>query len=145
MRAEPQKSPRPENIPGKIQTLVETACKGDGRALHIDTIKEDRCVNHLHACCGSPAAAASLSVAQPANATEAAGVRFDDKTSLAGSELVLNGAALRTQLPCLKIYAIGSYTFPTPPQPRGYHGQPRAEAHPDHHLAISAPANSPTP
>ena len=52
--------------------------------------------------------AAALSIAQPANAAEVAGVRFDDKTSLAGSELVLNGAVLRTRF-MLKIYAIGLY------------------------------------
>jgi hypothetical protein len=58
--------------------------------------------------------AATLTVALPANTAnaaevaEVAGVHFDDKTSLAGSELVLNGAALRTRF-MLKIYAIGLY------------------------------------
>lgn len=51
---------------------------------------------------------AVLSAALPASAIDVAGVRFDDKTSLAGTELVLNGAALRTRF-MLKIYAIGLY------------------------------------
>lgn len=41
-------------------------------------------------------------------AVEVAGVHFDDKTSLAGSDLVLNGAGLRTRF-MLKIYAMGLY------------------------------------
>lgn len=52
--------------------------------------------------------AAALGITLPANAADVAGVRFDDKASLAGSELVLNGASLRTRF-MLKIYAIGLY------------------------------------
>ena len=52
--------------------------------------------------------AAALASPLPATAADVAGVRFDDKASLAGSELVLNGAALRTCF-MLKIYAIGLY------------------------------------
>jgi hypothetical protein len=40
--------------------------------------------------------------------TEVAGVKFEDKTSLGGSELILNGAGLRTKL-LFKVYAIGLY------------------------------------
>ena len=52
--------------------------------------------------------AAALGITLPATAADVAGVRFDDKASLAGSELVLNGASLRTRF-MLKIYAIGLY------------------------------------
>jgi hypothetical protein len=41
-------------------------------------------------------------------ATEVAGVKFEDKVSLGGSELILNGAGLRTKL-MFKVYAIGLY------------------------------------
>ncbi|MCL2657974.1 MAG: chalcone isomerase family protein [Betaproteobacteria bacterium] len=41
-------------------------------------------------------------------ATEVAGVKFEDKASLGGSELILNGAGLRTKL-LFKVYAIGLY------------------------------------
>lgn len=52
--------------------------------------------------------ATALTLAPPASAIDVAGVHFDDKTSLGGTELVLNGAALRTRF-MLKIYAIGLY------------------------------------
>jgi len=52
--------------------------------------------------------AVALGITLPVSAIDVAGVRFDDKASLAGSELVLNGAALRTRF-MLKIYAIGLY------------------------------------
>jgi hypothetical protein len=45
---------------------------------------------------------------QPARALDIAGAHFDDKTELAGSELQLNGAGLRTKL-FFKVYAIGLY------------------------------------
>lgn len=41
-------------------------------------------------------------------AAEVAGVHFDDKTSLAGQELRLNGAGLRSRL-MFKVYAMGLY------------------------------------
>lgn len=41
-------------------------------------------------------------------ATEVAGVKFDDSISLAGKELKLNGAGLRTKV-FFKIYALGLY------------------------------------
>lgn len=50
-------------------------------------------------------ALATLPVAQ---ALDIAGAHFDDKTSLAGSELQLNGAGVRTKL-FFKIYAVGLY------------------------------------
>ncbi|MDD2669724.1 chalcone isomerase family protein [Zoogloea sp.] len=52
--------------------------------------------------------ATALIIALPAHAADIAGVRFDDKATVAGSELVLNGAGLRTRF-MLKIYAIGLY------------------------------------
>jgi len=76
--------------------------------------------------------AATLTVALPANtanAAEVAGVHFDDKTSLAGSELVLNGAALRTRF-MLKIYAIGLYlphAANSPEAVTGSHGPKRIQ------------------
>jgi hypothetical protein len=50
----------------------------------------------------------SLLSLQAAQALDIAGTHFDDKTELAGSELQLNGAGLRTKL-FFKIYAIGLY------------------------------------
>lgn len=47
-------------------------------------------------------------VTLPARSAEVAGVHFDDRALLAGSELVLNGAGLRTRF-MLKIYAAGLY------------------------------------
>lgn len=41
-------------------------------------------------------------------ATEVSSVRFEDKTAVAGSELVLNGAGLRKRL-VFKVYAMGLY------------------------------------
>lgn len=57
--------------------------------------------------------AASLAVAlalpsSPTISAEVAGVHFDDKTTLAGSDLVLSGAGLRTRF-MLKVYAMGLY------------------------------------
>lgn len=43
-----------------------------------------------------------------AHAADVAGVRFDDKTSVSGNELQLNGAGLRTRF-TLKVYAMGLY------------------------------------
>jgi long-chain acyl-CoA synthetase len=43
-----------------------------------------------------------------ANAAEVAGVRLDDHSRLAGSELLLNGAGLRSKL-FFKVYVIGIY------------------------------------
>ncbi|MDB5800201.1 MAG: putative lipoprotein transrane [Rhodocyclales bacterium] len=50
----------------------------------------------------------TLVSALPARALDIAGTYFDDKTSLAGSELQLNGAGVRTKL-FFKVYAIGLY------------------------------------
>jgi hypothetical protein len=55
-------------------------------------------------------AVAVLVVATAAFAVEVAGVRIDDKASVAGQELVLNGAGMRTKV-FLKIY-IGSLYLP---------------------------------
>ena len=59
-----------------------------------------------------PAAALSLALslflALPASAAEVAGTHIDDKASVAGSDLTLNGAGLRTRF-MLKIYTIGLY------------------------------------
>ena len=41
-------------------------------------------------------------------ATEVAGIKFDDSISLAGKELQLNGAGVRTKL-IFKVYAVGLY------------------------------------
>ncbi|MEC5386181.1 chalcone isomerase family protein [Uliginosibacterium sp. H3] len=50
----------------------------------------------------------ALSASLPAHALDIAGAHFDDKTSVATSELTLNGAGVRTKL-FFKIYAIGLY------------------------------------
>ena len=50
----------------------------------------------------------ALATSLTARAADVAGVHFDDKTSLAGSELALNGAGLRTRF-MLKVYVIGLY------------------------------------
>ena len=52
--------------------------------------------------------AAALCTSLPAFAADIAGVHFDDKASLSGSEISLNGAGLRTRF-MLKVYAIGLY------------------------------------
>ena len=52
--------------------------------------------------------ATTLIAALPAQAADIAGVRFDDRTTVAGSDLALNGAGLRTRL-MLKVYAMGLY------------------------------------
>lgn len=49
-----------------------------------------------------------LATSLTARAADVAGVHFDDKASLAGSELALNGAGLRTRF-MLKVYAMGLY------------------------------------
>lgn len=50
-----------------------------------------------------------LALSLPARAVDVAGVNFADSTSLAGSELKLNGAGLRVRFAVVKIYAIGLY------------------------------------
>jgi hypothetical protein len=50
----------------------------------------------------------SASCLLPAQALDLAGAHFDDKINLAGSELQLNGAGIRTKF-FLKIYAVGLY------------------------------------
>jgi long-chain acyl-CoA synthetase len=52
-------------------------------------------------------AATALWVAQ-SRAAEVSGVKLDDKATVAGTPLVLNGAGLRTKL-MLKIYVVGLY------------------------------------
>jgi len=49
-----------------------------------------------------------LLLALPAQASEVAGIKFDDKVVLASTELALNGAGLRTKL-FFKVYAIALY------------------------------------
>lgn len=57
----------------------------------------------------APAVIALLVTAAPARAdTEVAGVRFGDQTRLGNSQLVLNGAGLRTRV-FFKVYALGLY------------------------------------
>jgi hypothetical protein len=51
---------------------------------------------------------AALLVASAANAMEVAGVKIDDKASVGGQELVLNGAGLRTKV-FFKVYVAGLY------------------------------------
>ena len=51
---------------------------------------------------------AALLVASAANAVEVAGVKIDDKASVGGQELVLNGAGLRTKV-FFKVYVAGLY------------------------------------
>ncbi len=50
----------------------------------------------------------ALFAALPAHAADVAGVRFDDRSTVAGSDLALNGAGLRTRF-MLKVYAMGLY------------------------------------
>ncbi|HSD38894.1 MAG TPA: chalcone isomerase family protein [Rhodocyclaceae bacterium] len=49
-----------------------------------------------------------LTSSLPARALDLASAHFDDKTSVAASELTLNGAGIRTKL-LFKVYAIGLY------------------------------------
>jgi len=53
--------------------------------------------------------AVTLFAAQDARAAEIAGIHFDDRISLASTELQLNGGGLRTRF-MLKVYAIGLYS-----------------------------------
>ena len=50
----------------------------------------------------------ALFAALPAHAADVAGVRFDDRSTVAGSDLALNGAGLRTRF-MVKVYAMGLY------------------------------------
>lgn len=52
--------------------------------------------------------ATALFAAVPAHAADVTGVRFDDRTTVAGTDLALNGAGLRTRF-MLKVYAMGLY------------------------------------
>ncbi|MEC5399751.1 chalcone isomerase family protein [Uliginosibacterium sp. H1] len=52
--------------------------------------------------------AIAILLVQNSQATEVGGVKLDDKVSVAGQELVLNGAGLRTRL-MFKVYVIGLY------------------------------------
>lgn len=57
----------------------------------------------------SAAAAVMLAAfCQPAFAVEVAGVKFDDTATVAGQQLKLNGAGLRTKV-IFKVYALGLY------------------------------------
>jgi hypothetical protein len=71
------------------------------------------------------AALAALALAAPALAREVAGVQFPDTVSVAGQELKLNGAGIRTKL-FVKVYAGALYL-----------GQPSADA--DAVVAADAP------
>jgi hypothetical protein len=51
---------------------------------------------------------AALLAASAANAVEVAGVKIDDKASVGGQELVLNGAGLRQRM-VFKVYVAGLY------------------------------------
>lgn len=54
---------------------------------------------------------AALVLPVPAFAVvEVAGIRFEDKASVAGKELALNGAGIRTRV-VVKVYAMGLYLF----------------------------------
>ena len=52
--------------------------------------------------------ATALITTLPTHAADVAGVHFDEKASVAGSELILNGSGLRTRF-MLRIYAMGLY------------------------------------
>ncbi|MEW9899718.1 chalcone isomerase family protein [Chitinivorax sp. PXF-14] len=54
------------------------------------------------------AAAVALS-ALPAFAAEVAGVKLDDKVNVAGADLVLNGAGVRSKFGLAKVYVAGLY------------------------------------
>ncbi|MFL6707665.1 MAG: chalcone isomerase family protein [Massilia sp.] len=53
-------------------------------------------------------AALALTMAHGAQAVEVNGIKFDDTAKVAGKELVLNGAGLRTKV-IFKVYAAGLY------------------------------------
>lgn len=55
-----------------------------------------------------PALAFLLALALPASAAEVGGVKLADKATVAGSELALNGAGIRSRL-VFKVYAMGLY------------------------------------
>jgi hypothetical protein len=54
------------------------------------------------------AAALTLSAAMPAHAVEVGGVKLEDSMTVAGKNLVLNGAGLRVKA-IFKVYALGLY------------------------------------
>lgn len=62
----------------------------------------------LHRAFAAASLATALFAAVPAHAADVAGVRFDDRTTVAGTDLALNGAGLRTRF-MLKVYAMGLY------------------------------------
>ncbi len=66
----------------------------------------------------------ALSLALPASAAEVAGTHIDDKASVAGNELILNGAGLRTRF-MLKVYTIGLYLPKRGETPLATSGGPR--------------------
>jgi Chalcone isomerase-like len=55
-----------------------------------------------------PAAMLALACAMPAHAVDVGGVNIDDKATVGGKELVLNGAGMR-QIVFVKVYGIGLY------------------------------------
>lgn len=62
----------------------------------------------LALCSLAPCLALCLALAAPAGAAEVAGVTFDDRVTVDGQALVLNGTGLRTKF-FIKVYAAGLY------------------------------------
>lgn len=56
----------------------------------------------------APAAMLALAFTMPAKAVDVSGINIDDKATVAGKELVLNGAGLRA-IVFVKVYGIGLY------------------------------------
>lgn len=84
----------------------EVSAKAD--ALFLGAKRSGRSQKNRPAAARALLAALAFTVAAPTLAVEAGGVRFDDKLSLAGSELVANGAGVRTKF-VFDVYAIALY------------------------------------
>jgi Chalcone isomerase-like len=72
-----------------------------------------------------------LLLALPASAAEVAGVRIDERASVASTELVLNGAGLRKRV-FFQVYAIGLYfpkKIPSAPEAINAPGPKRVSIH----------------
>jgi hypothetical protein len=69
-----------------------------------------------------------MALALPAGAAEVAGVKIDDKTSVAGAELALKGAWLRKRL-FVQVYAMGLYIADRTADPIAQGGAKRIAIH----------------
>jgi hypothetical protein len=69
-----------------------------------------------------------MALALPAAAAEVAGVKFEDRARVAGSELLLSGAGLRKRL-VFRVYAIGLYVTDRKADPIAQGGSKRVAIH----------------